>query len=116
MNPLSQHEYFEKMIGRAPADEGEVLPSFAVIYFTARWCGACKKLKLDDIVNVTPKGTAWFKCDVDDNNYTAGYCNIGSIPTFLVIANKQVVGQLSSSNTAGVCVWLEDMVSKFHKA
>jgi thioredoxin-like negative regulator of GroEL len=105
------------MIGRAPFDEKDMIPDFAVIYFTARWCGACKKLKLDDIMKTSvPAGTVWFKCDIDVNNYTAGYCNISSIPTFMVVAKKQILGQLSSSNTAAVCVWLEDMASKFQKA
>jgi thioredoxin-like negative regulator of GroEL len=117
MNPLDEHEYFEKMIGRAPSGEKDVIPSFAVIYFTAKWCGACKRLKMEDIMKSPfPKDTVWFKCDIDVNTYTAGYCNIGSIPTFMVVAKGQILGQLSSSNTAAVCVWLEDMVSKFQGA
>lgn len=117
MNPLNEHEYFEKLIGRAPLDEKDTLPTFAVIYFTAAWCGACKRLKMDEIMKTeVPEGTAWFKCDVDANTYTAGYCNINSIPTFMVVAKKQILGQLTSSNTAAVCVWLEDMVSKFQNA
>ncbi len=114
MNPLNDHEYFEKMLGRVPLVEGETIPDFAVVYFTARWCGACKRLSLPDIMKTSvPEGTEWYKCDVDDNTYTAGYCNINSIPSFLVVARKQVLGQLTSSNTTAVCAWLAEMTAKF---
>ncbi len=117
MELLAEHEYFEKLIGRgAPLAEGETLPDFTVIYFTAKWCGACKRLNLDEIQRCqVPKGTAWFKCDIDLNTYTAGYCDIRSIPTFMVIYRKQVLGQLGSSNTAAVCTWLAEMVAKTQK-
>jgi thioredoxin-like negative regulator of GroEL len=116
MDLLAEHEYFEKLIGRAPLDEKETLPAFVVIYFTAKWCGACKRLNLDEIQKSAPRGTTWLKCDIDLNTYTAGYCNIGSIPTFMVVANKQILGQLGSSNTAAVCAWLGEMASKNQKA
>lgn len=117
MNPLAEHETFEKMLGRVPLAEGETVPTFAVIYFTARWCGACKKLNLADILQAPlPTGAAWFKCDVDENNYTAGYCNISTIPSFIAVARKQVLGQISSSNTAAVCAWLEEMAAKYQNA
>jgi beta-lactam-binding protein with PASTA domain len=32
----------------------------------------------------------WLKCDVDQNNYTPGYCGIRSIPSFIVVANGKV--------------------------
>jgi thioredoxin-like negative regulator of GroEL len=117
MDLLNEHEYFEKLIGRVALEEKDVLPPFTVIYFTAKWCGACKRLNLDEIQkSAVPLGTAWFKCDVDLNSYTAGYCNISSIPTFMVVANKQILGELTSSNTAAVCTWLAEMAGKFQKA
>ncbi len=114
MEALSEHETFEKMLGRIPLAEGETIPDFAVVYFTARWCGACKRLSLPDIMlTPLPQGAKWYKCDVDENTYTAGYCGINSIPSFLVVARKQVLGQFTSSNTAAVCAWLAEMAAKY---
>jgi thioredoxin-like negative regulator of GroEL len=48
----------------------------------------------------------WLKCDVDQNNYTAGYCGVRSIPTFLIVADKKIVGTLSSSDTQKVIDWV----------
>jgi hypothetical protein len=45
------------------------------------------------------KGVQWLKCDVDQNDYTPGYCEIRSIPTFLVIKNKKILGKFSSTST-----------------
>jgi thioredoxin-like negative regulator of GroEL len=51
-------------------------------------------------------GVNWLKCDIDQNDYTAGYCGIRSIPTFLIINNKKVVEKFSSNNTQKVIDWL----------
>jgi predicted DsbA family dithiol-disulfide isomerase len=41
----------------------------------------------------------WLKCDIDQNDYTAGYCGVRSIPTFLVIENMKIKGKFSSTQT-----------------
>lgn len=104
MMPLLNQTQFEVLLGRAPSEEP--VPSLVVVYFTAAWCKACKRLDLDAIVNSLPKAT-WFKCDIDQNDYTAGYCGIRSIPTFLVIQDKKVVSQLGDSRTEKVLEWTQ---------
>ena len=104
MTLLQTQEEFEVLLGRVSSEKP--LPSLAVIYFTATWCKACKRLDLDLIQQVLPSAT-WFKCDIDVNDYTAGYCGIRSIPSFLVIRDKKVMGQLNDSRTEKVVEWLK---------
>jgi thioredoxin-like negative regulator of GroEL len=101
---LQSQEQFETLLGRVPTDKP--LPPLVVIYFTAVWCKACKRLDLAEIQGVLPKAI-WMKCDIDKNDYTAGFCGIRSIPTFLVIQDKKVVSQLSDSRTEKVVEWLK---------
>lgn len=101
---LRTQEEFEVLLGRVATDKP--VPSFVVIYFTASWCKACKKLDLDSIQAIVPTAT-WLKCDIDLNDYTAGYCGIRSIPTFLVIRDTKVVSQLGDSRTEKVVEWLK---------
>ena len=98
---------FEKLIGLQEPEAGEVIPECSVVYFTASWCGACRRLDLDAIEAAVPTAN-WLKCDVDSNNYTAGYCGVRSIPAFLVVVNKKIVDMLGSSDTQKVIVWLKE--------
>jgi thioredoxin-like negative regulator of GroEL len=107
MTLLRTQEEFEVLLGRVPTDKP--IPSFVIVYFTAKWCGACKKLNLDEIQSTATKAT-WLKCDIDENDYTAGYCGIRNIPTFLVIRDKKVMGQLGDSRTEKVVEWLKRFV------
>jgi thioredoxin-like negative regulator of GroEL len=106
MTLLRTQEEFEVLLGRVPVSTDKPIPPFVIIYFTAVWCKACKKLDLDAIRAVVPKAT-WLKCDIDRNDYTAGYCGIKSIPTFLVIQDKKVVSQLGDNRTEKVVEWLK---------
>lgn len=104
MIPLQNQEHFEQLIGRVESETP--VPSFCIVYFTAKWCGACKRLDLFAIESSVP-GATWYKCDIDINDYTAGYCGIRSIPTFLVIQNKKIMGQLGDSRTDEIIQWLK---------
>lgn len=101
---LTQNE-FEMLIGKKEATEH--LVDLSVVYFTATWCGACTRLNLPEIELAFK--AEWLKCDIDKNDYTAGYCGIRSIPTFLVVYKKKIVGTLSSSNTKEVISWLQSI-------
>jgi hypothetical protein len=104
MTLLRTQEEFEILLGRVPTLHP--IPSLTVIYFTAKWCNACKKLNLNEIQAMLPKAS-WLKCDIDLNDYTAGYCGIRTIPTFLVIRDKKLMGQLGDSRTEKVVEWLK---------
>lgn len=110
MIALQTQEMFERLIGRIEEEKNSLpLPPKSLVYFTANWCGACKKLDLNRITSTSPDFT-WFKCDIDENDYTAGFCEIRQIPTFLMIKDKKIVGRLSNSHTDTVCKWIRETV------
>ncbi len=104
MTPLRTQEEFEILLGKVATEKP--VPLVSIVYFTATWCKACKRLDLEQIKGVLPAAT-WFKCDIDVNDYTAGYCGIRSIPTFLIIRDKKVLSQLGDSRTEKVVEWLK---------
>ncbi len=105
MIPLQDQQQFENDIWTsAPAAANKTF----FIYFTAPWCGACKRLDLPSLTAMTANvpNVQWYKCDIDDNDYTASFCQIRQIPTFLCIKNKQVVNRITSSVNQTVAEWI----------
>jgi thioredoxin-like negative regulator of GroEL len=113
MRYLMNQEEFEQLLGRQPVPEGTVIPHMTVIYFTATWCGACRKLDIPALEAAVPE-VNWLKCDVDQNNYTAGYCGVRSIPTFLIVADKKVVDTYSSSDNFKVETWIRHHMTQIN--
>jgi thioredoxin-like negative regulator of GroEL len=107
MTLLQSQEELEILLGKLPSEKP--IPEFVVIYFTANWCKACKRLDMKQVVESAPTAT-WLKCDIDLNDYTAGYCGIRSIPSFLAIRDKKVLGQLGDSRTEKVVEWLKRFI------
>jgi thioredoxin 1 len=108
MKYLITQEEFEVLIGIQTPPIGTVVPAFSVIYFTANWCSACRRLDIPSLEAAMPE-VNWLKCDVDQNNYTAGFCGVRAIPTFLVVKDKKVVGTLQSTNNAAVEKWVRSL-------
>ena len=104
-----KQEHFEKIIGRAPLEEGESIPRYIVVYFTATWCGPCRSVRPAELEAGLPMIT-WLKCDIDQNDYTAGYCGIRSIPTFLVINDGKIKGQFSSTSTDTILLQVSELM------
>jgi thioredoxin 1 len=78
-----------------------------IVYFTASWCKACKKLDLDAIsATAASKDIEIFKCDETVNDYTAGYCGIRSFPTFVLFNPQTIKSTLQSSDTQKVIEWI----------
>jgi len=109
MRYLMKHEHFEKMIGRMPLEQGESIPPYIIVYFTATWCGPCRSVRPAELEAALPMVT-WLKCDIDQNDYTAGYCGVRSIPTFLVIKNMKIVGTFSGTRTEDILGQMEVML------
>jgi thioredoxin-like negative regulator of GroEL len=82
--------------------------SILLFFFTASWCGACKRLDLDAIQD-SQKDVRWYKCDIDQNKYTLGYCGLKSVPSFCVIKNSKFLGKFSSSDTSMVIEMLNSV-------
>ena len=119
MKDLPTQEIFEELWNQ-PNGEGGVLPPDCfegcrdsdnswIVYFTAAWCGPCKKLDCDtlDKIAKTRNLTIW-KCDVTVNEYTSGYCQVNAFPTFIHFQPKKVVSKMQSNNTEVVGKWLSE--------
>ena len=113
MDALDTHHELEVLLGRAPQEEGaQPIPTITAIYFTARWCTACKKLDLPAIQAAFPTIVHWLKCDVDVNTYSPGFCGVRSIPSFMLIINKRPTAAFTSSSTEKVVAWIQAQLPK----
>ncbi len=107
---LTTQEQFETMWNLKPGQP--LLPGMRVDgawiqYHTAKWCSACKRLNLPAIiVDAEERGLTIFKIDVDENDYTSGYCGVRSMPTFQFCVPKKIVSTLQSSDTETVLNWI----------
>lgn len=105
---LETQDQFEVLLGKQSSNLP--VPDLSVIWFSAEWCGPCRKIDINTLIKEYPAN--WLKCDIDRNDYTAGYCNIRSIPTFMIIYKKKILGILGSSNTFEILEWLKDITTK----
>lgn len=76
-----------------------------IVYFTADWCKACKKLDLEKIMTAVG-GHSFYTCNYSVNDYTPGYCGVRTFPTFAFMKPGTIVSKLQSSNTDVVLEWL----------
>ena len=114
MKHLKTQDEFEALIGRAKDADGNLMPApsgATVVYFTAPWCGACRRLDINRLLVAIPK-LNWYKVDVDENTYTPGFCGIRAIPSFLFIKDGKVVGSaLQSNDTMKVLAWIQEQIA-----
>ena len=103
MIPLTTQEQYEDLwFARAPST-----PHIFLIWFTARWCKPCKRLDIATLeAAAAAAGVPFYVCDAAENNYTPGYCDVNSFPTFLMLKPGRVVARLTSSDTATVSSWI----------
>ena len=82
-----------------------------IVYFTAKWCGPCQRLDSESLATIaeTEKDLTMWKCELTENDYTAGYCGVRSIPTFMYFTPKKIVSTLQSSDTATVANWVRSL-------
>ncbi len=103
---LQSQEQLEEFISKNPkVPHNDV----KIIYFTANWCGACKRVDFNSIFDITKKTDKikWYICDIDQNDYSAGYCGVKTIPAFLAIINGKPQPLLSTSDTQQIIIWIK---------
>jgi len=72
----------------------------SVLYFTAPWCGPCKKISPHfEKLAEQNSGIKFFKINVDDNQKLASDYKISSIPTFVFINKKNEETKLTTSDS-----------------
>jgi len=77
-----------------------------MIKFGAPWCGPCKLVDVGYLMGLSNK-IIWYECDIDENDYTPGYCGVQKIPAFLAIVNGVAQPLFQSSNTAKIAEWMK---------
>lgn len=114
MTPLQNQEQFETLWHPSQSTKPLALP--VIVYFTARWCKACKRLDWAALREAFPPSKVTFMiCDIDENDYTGGYVGCRSIPGFFVIhagAGKKISGPFTNSSTATVQEWLQTVLEQ----
>jgi len=100
MIPLQSQAQFETLY------KTTILKDPILIYFTAEWCGACKRLDWSFITEEFPTLTI-YKCDVDENKYTAGYCGVKAMPSVIMMMPSKELRHLQSSDTAKLASWIK---------
>lgn len=71
--------------------------SLVILYFTASWCGPCKKTSLafDNIPNDYDSKAFVTKIDVDDFNDIANKFDITTLPTIIFIKHSSIKEKLT---------------------
>jgi thiol-disulfide isomerase/thioredoxin len=103
MIPLLNQEFFESLIKKNPPVPHDPI---VLIWFSATWCKPCKNINAQYLLNLSDK-IKWYKCDIDENDYTPGYAGVRQIPAFLAIVNGQVQPLFVSSDTMKVAEWMK---------
>jgi thiol-disulfide isomerase/thioredoxin len=107
ISPLKTHEEFEQLFN--PSLDSPP-PSYPIlINFTASWCGPCKRVDWQFLLEEFGQGqfATIYKCDVDENKYTPGFCGARSIPAWAIItAPRKMIGPVQISETSKVAAWI----------
>ena len=112
MIPLQTQEIFEEL-------NSPTLKNPTLLYFTADWCGACKRVDWGFLKEEFTDLTI-YKCDIDENKYTPGFCGVRSIPNFIMLTPQSekkptLTGPFQSSDTAKIAAWIHSGLVKYNK-
>jgi thioredoxin 1 len=111
--PMKSQELFETMwfhTSPEPLEHMREGDCAWIQYHTATWCGACKRLDLEAIVKAAEeRGLTIWKIDVDENEYTSGYCGVRSMPTLQFCRPRHIVATLLQSDTQKVLDWIHSL-------
>ena len=104
MDVLSGDDCFRKL------DE----PYYILFYFTASWCGPCKRVYPDLLKikkQLDPNDILIFKIDIDnDNDEFCSKCEIKNVPTVIIFKNRKALGKVIGSNLENIIKLIKDNV------
>jgi len=69
-----------------------------VFYFTADWCGPCKKVR-PIVQELIQEGYSFKIIDVDIEKELVKKFEISSVPTFILFKNEKSVSRISGAQT-----------------
>ncbi len=86
-----------------------------IMYYTASWCKPCSRVNVAEVVEAAEScGLTVWKVDIDENDYTAGYCGVRSIPSWQLCIPGRIVDTLQSSSTDAIKQWIADVGAPIH--
>ena len=103
MLPLTQTHLETRLL--QPRDPEAPL---VMIYFTAKWCRPCQNVKLASIYHFR-NDIKWYLCDVDDNDYSLGFCGGRQIPSFGAIVQGKQLPLITTADHTVVCKWIAQL-------
>ncbi len=101
---LPSQEFLESLIARNP-EKQKAKNKYIIIYFTAKWCKACKALNMKELEGLR-KDIIWYKCDINEHDYTSIYCGVQSIPSFMAIVDGKCSQVISRFTEEQLCQWI----------
>jgi thioredoxin-like negative regulator of GroEL len=104
MIDLPSQEFLESLIVRNP-EKQKPKHRFIIVYFTAKWCKACKALNTKAL-EALRNDIIWYKCDIDMHQYTATYCSVSSIPSFMAIVDGRCSQTISRFTEEQLRQWI----------
>jgi thiol-disulfide isomerase/thioredoxin len=69
-----------------------------VFYFTADWCGPCKKVR-PIVEELVKEGHSFQIIDVDIEKELVKNFEISSVPTFILFENEKQISRISGAQT-----------------
>ena len=114
---IELNEENDKIIEIIDKNHKEKVLSF--FYFTASWCGPCKKIaptieKLSQKLKENNKNVIIYKIDIDNNEEFAVKCNIRSVPTFLIIDGPKLLSGCSGIDFQTISNMLIEVYNKYN--
>jgi thiol-disulfide isomerase/thioredoxin len=100
---LPSHEFFVNLIKKNPPSPHDPI---VILKLGAHWCGPCKRVDMNYLVGLSDK-IKWYECDIDENEETAQFVGIRSIPAFLAIVNGNAQPLFVSSDTMKIAEWMK---------
>ena len=90
----------------------------SVLYFTAKWCGPCKKT-LPVIIELSEKlknvNIQFYKIDIDKNEEFCDKCKIRAVPTLYAMNGKGLLSSITGSDTKKIGLMVANTIKLFIK-